>query len=216
MENLEENNYFPAYLNLSGQKCLLVGGGRTAERKVLALLRSKADVKLVSPEATADLAMLAQNGLITWEQRCFQLTDLEGCFLVISACNHSEVNALVSTECQQRNIPVNVVDDPARCSFIMPAEVRRGPLSIAISTQGLCPMLSGKLRKKLEAIFGEDYADYVYWLSEQRKTIFKKVTEPQKRFQIMEALLDETIFHCFCEKNMEKLKEHIERCMLLS
>ena len=132
---------FPVYLNLYQRACLVVGGGSVASRKITHLLRCGARVTVVAPEAEAEIEQLARDGEIRWEPRGFEESDLEAMFLVFSATDEEGLNHRISTLCQERNIPINVVDDPRHCSFFVPAVVRRGSLALAISTAGKSPCM---------------------------------------------------------------------------
>src|SRR6185436_6151151 len=129
-------DYYPAFLDLRGRKCLVVGGGAIAERKAESLLECGARVRVVTREATSGLTELARSGSIELDLRGFASEDLSGVFLVIAATDDPAVQARIGGEAKERDLLVNVVDDPANCTFIVPAVARRGELSIAISTGG--------------------------------------------------------------------------------
>ena len=148
--------FYPAYLNLQNRKCLVVGAGLVAERKVLSLLRSGGDVTLISPEATQANADLAQRDQITWHKRQFQSGDTEGMFLVCAATDLPEINTLVFKEAHEEygiNL-VNVVDVIPECTFAAASVITHEDLTISISTSGKSPALSRRIREYLEAKFG--------------------------------------------------------------
>ncbi|WP_245574442.1 precorrin-2 dehydrogenase/sirohydrochlorin ferrochelatase family protein [Desulfovirgula thermocuniculi] len=161
--------FYPALLNLKGRPCLVVGGGKVAERKTRSLLSCAAKVKLVSPRLTPGLQELAAGGQITYLQREFQPSDLEGVFLVVAATDSKEVNRRVAREALARNLLVNVVNDPQSGNFYVPATVRRGPLQIAVSTSGRSPLLARKIRERLEGEFGPAYGCLAEFLGEIRR-----------------------------------------------
>lgn len=152
-------DYFPIFLTLKQQSCLVVGGGDVARRKISLLKQAGAAITVVSPEACAEVVEWAQKNELTWIQRAYEHTDLEGRRIVIAATNQREVNAAVSAAAQGRSIPVNVVDQPDLCSFIMPAIVDRSPIIIAISTGGGVPVLARLLRARLESWIPATYGD---------------------------------------------------------
>ena len=148
--------FYPAYLNLQNRKCLVVGAGLVAERKVLSLLRSGADVTLISPEATQANADLARSNQIIWHKRQFQSGDTEGMFLVCAATDLPQVNTHVFKEAHDVygiNL-VNVVDVIPECTFAAASVITHEDLTISISTSGKSPALSRRIREYLEAKFG--------------------------------------------------------------
>ena len=148
--------FYPAYLNLQNRKCLVVGAGLVAERKVLSLMRSGGDVTLISPEATQANADLAQNNQITWHKRQFRYGDTEGMFLVCAATDLPEINTQVFKEAHEVygiNL-VNVVDVIPECTFAAASVITHEDLTISISTSGKSPALSRRIREYLEAKFG--------------------------------------------------------------
>ena len=148
--------FYPAYLNLQNRKCLIVGAGLVAERKVLSLLRSGGDVTLVSPEARQANADLARSNQITWHKRQFRSGDTEGMFLVCAATDLPEINTQVFKEAYEVygiNL-VNVVDVIPECTFAAASVITHEDLTISISTSGKSPALSRRIREYLEAKFG--------------------------------------------------------------
>jgi len=155
------SDYFPAFLDLRGRRCVVVGGGAIGERKVDSLLAAGARVTLVSPALTPRLAALAAAGLLAHRRRLFRRADVRGAALVIAATGVSAVDAAVAAEARRRRALVNVVDRPAECDFILPSVLRRGGLQIAVSTGGRSPALAREIRKRLERVIGPEYAALV-------------------------------------------------------
>lgn len=193
---------FPVNLNLRGRKCLIVGGGRVAERKVTSLLQCGAKIWIASPKLTEKLGKLIKADKISFAGVSYETEYLQGCALVISAVDDPSVNTRVADDCFARSIPVNVVDDPERCSFTVPSVLRRGSLCIAISTDGKSPLLSRRIREKLEGSFGLEYAEFLDIMGEIRSRVIKDVPEIEKRRKIFECLVDSNI--------LELLRENIE------
>lgn len=159
---------FPMFMKLRGRRCLVVGAGTVAEPKISSLLEADAVVKVVAPQATEQVMSLAREARIQWEQRVFVKSDVENCFLVVSATNSVQVNTTVYREAEARGVLCNAVDDPDRCDFFYPAVVRRGPLQIAISTAGYSPALAQRLRRELGDQFGPEYSGWVEQLGRER------------------------------------------------
>jgi precorrin-2 dehydrogenase / sirohydrochlorin ferrochelatase len=186
-------SYYPIFLNLQGKRCLVVGGGEVASRKVQGLLEAGAGVVVVSPALTEPLLALAQQGAIQHAARPFQDNDVAGCALVIGATNQPAVNDAVCQAARQRGIWVNIVDTPAACDFIAPAIVRRGALQIAISTAGNSPTLAQRIRAQLEQTYGPEYAELLAWLGQERERIRRQVVDPAARKAHYAQLVDDIL-----------------------
>lgn len=163
--------YYPILMDLEGRRTLVVGGGAVAERKVLTLLDFGAQVDVVSREISPSLEALFEEGRIRWLGRDFKDKHLDGAVLVIAATDQAEANRRVSAACHARGIPVNVVDQPEDCSFIVPAVVRRGDLILAVSTSGRSPALARAVRGELEERFGPEYADFLAIMGSVREYV---------------------------------------------
>ncbi len=150
-------DYFPLFLDLNQQEGLIVGGGEVALRKARLLLGAGASVTLIAPELVTELAQYASEGKINHVARAFAEEDIQRQRVVIAATDDEIVNRRVFDACEARGILVNVVDDPARCRFIVPAIIDRSPLQIALSTGGQAPVLARLLRARLEAILPHGY-----------------------------------------------------------
>jgi siroheme synthase-like protein len=149
--------YYPAMLDLAGRHALLVGGGEVAAQKAGPLLEAGAILRVVAPEMGPALRARVDAGEASWEQRAVRPGDTAGCAVVVCATDQREVNRQVSEEARGNGIPVNVVDDPELCTFIVPSTVRRGPLQVAVSTGGRSPAFAKFMRKELEQAVGEEY-----------------------------------------------------------
>jgi precorrin-2 dehydrogenase/sirohydrochlorin ferrochelatase len=159
---------YPIFAVVEDKPCLVVGGGGVGERKVHDLLTAGAQVTVVSPTLTPELAALAERGLINYLPEDFHETQVEGMALVMAATDDPAVNAAVSAAAQARAIWVNVADAPEYCTFIVPAMVRRGDLTLAISTGGASPALAAQVRQELQEHFGPEYGPYLDLLQRVR------------------------------------------------
>ncbi|MGD0230417.1 MAG: bifunctional precorrin-2 dehydrogenase/sirohydrochlorin ferrochelatase [Syntrophorhabdales bacterium] len=180
--------YYPLFFDLAGKLCVVVGGGRVAERKVHAILRSGARVKLVSPVVTKDIARLSGEGRLELVPREYCRGDLKGAALVFAATDSGEVNREVREESSRLAIPLNAADNPGLCDFIVPSVVKKGPIHIAISTSGLLPMLSRKLRKEVMEALAADYAAYARRVGTFRRLLVKTVKSGRLRREVMKRL----------------------------
>ncbi|MCJ2163858.1 MULTISPECIES: bifunctional precorrin-2 dehydrogenase/sirohydrochlorin ferrochelatase [unclassified Pseudodesulfovibrio] len=152
--------YYPIFVNLENKRCLVVGAGEVGKRKIQSLLDSGADHVTIIDTREADPEMnfiLAQPNVV-FQCREFLDIDLDGVFLVIACTSSEEVNWRISNLCAERGILCNIVDQPEKCSFIVPATVKRGDLTVAISTAGQSPAMAKRIRKDLQESFGDEYA----------------------------------------------------------
>jgi siroheme synthase-like protein len=159
---------YPIFLNISGKKCVVVGGGQVALRKVRMLLECGANVEVISPELCPELLKLAENGEIYIHNREYQAGDLKDAFVAIAATDNSDINRQVVKEARSNAVLVNVVDDPEPSDFIVPSYMRRGEITIAISTAGRSPALARKIRTRLEKDLGDEYASLAHLVGEVR------------------------------------------------
>ena len=176
--------YYPVLLDLDGKLCAVVGGGRVAERKVRSLLQVGALVKVISPQLTQSLSRFKERGKIIHSRRSYRSGDLHRAFLAIAATDDRRANERVFSQALRQKIPVNVVDDPAHSSFIVPSLVQKGDLLIAISTSGQSPALARALRQKLQKEIGAEYIYLLKLLGAVRKKILS-LGLGQKRNQII-------------------------------
>ncbi|MDP2661089.1 MAG: bifunctional precorrin-2 dehydrogenase/sirohydrochlorin ferrochelatase [Dehalococcoidia bacterium] len=181
--------YYPVSLDLRHRRCVVIGGGRVAERKVLTLLDYEAKVVVVAPEVTPKLDRLASDGTITLERRAYRRGDLAGAFVAMGATDNTQVNEAVFLEAQSRGVLVNIADDPAHCNFIVPATVRRGDLNIAITTGGKSPALARQLRQELEELFPPEYAQHLQDLASFRRHLRDRLPDPARREVTWRALM---------------------------
>jgi len=180
--------YYPAFLDITAKRCLVVGGGKVAERKVAMLLQFNAHVTVVGPVITRTLLKLDHESKIEYFQRTYRAKDLDNTALVFACTDNSAINDKIKTEAARKKIPVNVVDNPDLCDFIVPSIIRKGDLTIAISTSGELPLLSKKLRQKIEELVTDDYLEYLHIIGEFRKHLMKTVKEARKRGLIMKDI----------------------------
>jgi len=168
--------YYPVSLNISGRKCVVVGGGQVALRKAKALLEHGADVEVISPELCPQLVKLSESGEIGILAREYQSGDLKEAFVAIAATDDSEVNQQMVTEARKDAVLVSVVDDAENSDFIAPSYLRRGEVTIAVSTSGRSPALARKIRTRLEKEIGDEYASLTRLISEVRAEVKREGT----------------------------------------
>ncbi len=171
-------DFLPVFQNVCGRRCLVVGGGSVGARKAGVLLEAGAMVRVVAPEIDEELKGMPNVEAVL---AGFEPQHLDGMTLVIAATNDRAVNKQVSELAQARNIPVNVVDDPELCSFIMPAILDRSPLMVAFSSGGASPVLTRMMRGKLETVIPQNYSRLAAFAERFREQVKTRVTNPAKR-----------------------------------
>ena len=185
-------SYYPIFLDLRGRPCLVVGGGAIATRKVEGLLQAAASVTVISPEITEVIRNYADAGELRHIKRPYRHGDLGGYFLAYAATGVAEVDALMAAEASMAGVLLNVVDRPVLCDFIMPAVVRRGDISIAISTNGRCPGFAKRVRRELEALIGSEYGAALESVAAQREKLLQgDGTDQSERHERIEKALDQ-------------------------
>ena len=200
---------FPLFVQLRGKKCVVVGGGEVALRKIETLLQFEANPVIIAPEMNSSIEELGRQGKISILKKEYSRQDIDGTFLVIAATSEREVNENVFWDAQKSNIPVNVVDDPEKCTFIFPSVVKRGELVIGISTSGKYPALSKKVRKTIEELFPDEYSGILNLLADFRDKVRKGVVNREQRERILRCVIDE--LYCRDTITYEALSSIIER-----
>lgn len=201
--------YYPINLAIAGKRCVVVGGGAVAERKVATLLEAGAAVTVISPQLTPGLAGLAVSGKIDWRQRVWQTGDLLGFFVAICATNDEAVNAAAAAEAQQAGVLVNVVDTPALCDFTLPALVNRGDLLITVSTGGASPILARRIREQIEQLYGDNFGNYLAELTAIRQEMKHCLATPADREQFWRSALDAAALELVHQGKVGEAKEKI-------
>lgn len=185
--------YPVALTNLDKVRCVVVGGGEVAARKVGALLDSGANVKVISPALHPQLAELRESGRLLHVARPYAQGDLEGAFLVIAATDRREINATIAAESRQRGILHNIADDPDAGNFHTLGAVHRDDVMLTVSTGGDSPALTAYMRRKLESVFGPEYGVLARRLGELRREIGLTLP-PEARAKLWRTLAsDETL-----------------------
>ncbi|OMD56297.1 precorrin-2 dehydrogenase/sirohydrochlorin ferrochelatase family protein [Paenibacillus odorifer] len=180
--------YLPIMLDCEGQPCVVIGGGVVAERKVSGLLEAGAAVKVISPSLTDPLDSLAEKGLLIWMDRTYAPGDLRGAFLVYAATNDRAVNEEVARESRRLGIHVNVASHAEAGNFITPGVVRRGRLTVAVSTSGAGPLAATKIKNVLEKALDAAYEPYLDFVHAMRTRIKEKEPSAEVRGRLLRKL----------------------------
>ena len=177
MKKEQDIKYYPVFLNVKGKKCVVVGGGQVALRKIKVLVEHGADVEVISPDLCAELVKLAESGEIRALVREYQAGDLQNSFVAIAATGSSRINQRVVAEARRRAVLVNVVDDAEHSDFIVPSYFCRGGVTVAVSTGGKSPALARKIRSRLEKEIGDEYALLAHLIAEARAEVRQRKIE---------------------------------------
>jgi siroheme synthase-like protein len=167
-------SYFPIFLEMKSRRCLVVGGGTVAERKIAGLLDVGAAVTVISPDATETIAYWSQRNMIRFLARRYRLGDLSGYELAFAATGDAVVNTEVFTEARRLGVWVNSADDPKHCDFILPSVLRRGDLTVAVSSGGGSPALARTIREELELHLSEEYEQLAKLAAEAREEAHRR------------------------------------------
>lgn len=178
--------YFPFFVDITGKRCLIVGGGRIALHKIRKLLPFAPEIHVVSPEICAEISGIP--GLHT-ERRGFLPGDLDGAFFVIAATDRPEINSEISRLCRERNIPCNAVDSPADCSFYFPALAQQGDITVGVSTSGKSPLIAAEIRREAEKLLTPELAEICALMGEIRPAVRERFPQEKQRAEIMAAAL---------------------------
>lgn len=182
------NSLLPIFLKLEGRRCLLVGAGSVALEKIGSLLKTGLNLRVVAPQARAEIRSLATEGKLEWIKRAFEPADLDGNFIVIAATDVPEVNATVYREAVKRNIPTNSVDDIPNCDFFFGSVVSRGDLQIAISTAGESPAVAQRLRREIDEQLPADLGAWLAKLGELRREVIANQPRSEERRLLLHEL----------------------------
>lgn len=187
-ETTSRNNpYYPIFVDLRGRTVVVVGGGMVAWRKVEPLVDSGACVKVIAPEILDEIARYER---VETVRRSYAPGDLEGACLVIAATDDEDTNTAVSRDAAARAILCNVVDKPELCSFIVPSVLEKGPIKIAISTGGISPSLSKKMRFDLDRLIGDEYSTLALIMGRIRPLVLSREGGYESRKRIFEVLIN--------------------------
>jgi precorrin-2 dehydrogenase/sirohydrochlorin ferrochelatase len=204
-----ERRFYPMMVDVAGRRCLVVGGGRVAERKVEALLACGAVVELISPAATPRLQALAAEGRLAWRPRRTEPADARGAFLTFVATDDAAANREVARLVREAGGQVNVADDPDASTFHVPAALRRGDLVIAIATGGGSPALARRLRQRLEETVGPDYEAFLGALRALRDRAQAQLASPEARQAVYRQAIDSDLYACAARGDAAG----VERCI---
>jgi len=207
---------YPLSLKIDGRRCLVVGGGAVAERKIASLLECGADVVVVAPDATDQIRAWAASGRIKFFERPFEPADMAGALIAIAATGDPRVNSAVADVARASGALVNVVDVPELCDFYVPASVTRGDLQIAISTGGSSPALAKRLRIDLDRQFGPEYETYLELLARLRAELKARVPDRVRRNEAEEQFLASPALSLIADGRLKDAEQILAECLRMA
>ncbi|HDQ41799.1 MAG TPA: bifunctional precorrin-2 dehydrogenase/sirohydrochlorin ferrochelatase [Desulfonatronum sp.] len=189
--------YYPILLDLHGKTCLVVGAGHVGRRKIQTLLScGPALVRIIDPKQPDQCWQeLIDLGIVEYASRSFVPKDLDGCFLVIACTDHESQNWRISRLCAERGILCNIVDQPEKCSFILPALHTQGDLTIAVSTSGSSPALAKKIRQDLGTCFGPEYGRYLSLMRQLRPLVLGLGRPTEENSELFRKMTESALLH---------------------
>lgn len=184
------NFRYPVFLDLTGKKCLVTGEGYEVAGKVKSLVEAGANVRYVNPTAVPEIADLASQHVIRWDARDFALTDLNGCFLVITSGPHNEI---IFRLAEGSGVLCNAVDDPKHCRYSYGSKHSQGDLTVAISTNGVAPALAVRIRERFQSELGPEYAQFLKLMKEFRPGITAGIADFGARKELWYRIVDSEV-----------------------
>ena len=201
---------YPVFFDIHAKRCLVVGGGMVAERKVRGLLREKADVVIVSPAVTEGISRLAARAQCCWLKKKYTADDLHGAFLVFAVTDSPTVQDRVAFDAEALGLPVNVADQPERCTFHVPAVLRRGDLTLAVSTAGKSPALAAMVRQMLAKQYGEEHAQLLSLMGKLRPLVINAARTSDERKSLFQKILHEDMIHWIKSGHWDRVQHHLQ------
>jgi precorrin-2 dehydrogenase/sirohydrochlorin ferrochelatase len=204
-----EQPAYPVNLLVAGKRCLVVGGGAVAAQKVRGLVEAGAAVHVVAPRVTEELRAVPG---VTWETREYEERDLAGCALVIVATDRPAVNRQVYLDAEARGLWVNAADDPANCTFTLPARVRRGDLLVTVSTGGRSPAVASWLRRRLEEELGPELETLLDLVADERERM-QREGRSTEGVDWQNAIDSGKLLELIREGRLAEAKERLQACL---
>ncbi len=202
--------YYPAYLDIQGRRCLVVGGGQVGTRKVGTLLQCGAKVTVISHEATSELRSMAAQGRVNLQLRDYRSDDLDQMFLVIGATDDQDLNRRIHRDAEAAQRLCNIADQPELCNFVLPSIINQGNLSIAISTAGKSPAFAKFLRRQLQGQFGPEYGRMLDLMGAVRSRLLAEEHAPEQHKPLFEKLIRGGLLEMIKGNNHEQINALLE------
>lgn len=213
MKNSVISNFFPILVNLERFPCLIIGGGKVAYRKVLSLQEFNAKITILSPKICKPLLELAEKSRIQIIKKYYSKEFIKKYKIIFSATDNPEINKKVRNDCTDEGILLNVVDNPALCDFILPANIKRGNLTVSISTQGQAPFYTKEIKKKLNTIITPIYGDIIDLAGEFRKQLLAKKKTTKNKTKIFKEFASNNWEKILAENGKKSSKYYVQKIL---
>ena len=201
-------NYLPLFIDTSGKKCLIIGGGKVASRKLIPILKSKMNVKMISPEIIDDIEhIIKDNKNFIHEKRKFEENDIKDQFLIVAATNDKNTNALIAKIAKGKNILINMAEDSINGNVLIPSVVDRDPIKIAISSGAASPILTRLVKTKLETVIPFSFSKLAELMMEYRSKVKDHFSSIKERRNFWEAFLDGPLSEMVLSGHIDKAKK---------
>jgi precorrin-2 dehydrogenase/sirohydrochlorin ferrochelatase len=202
---------YPVTLKLAGKFCTVIGGGSVAVRKVKSLLEQGAEVTVISPVLDEELIAIQEQ--FVWRNSMYSDGMLKGSFLVIAATDSRDVNHAVYEWCEEHQVLVNVVDSLQESSFTVNAMVQRGDFMLAVSTSGISPAVSKKVREDLELQYGPEYGTMLEILEEAREEALRTIGDASKRRRFLQSVASMELPELLKQETKEEVQKRVKLCL---
>ena len=207
-------NYLPLFIDTSGKKCLIVGGGKVASRKLIPILESNMTVNMISSDIADEILEIIKNKKnFTYEQRNFEEKDINDQFLIIAATNDKSINSLIAKLAKEKNILVNMAEDSSKGNVLIPSVVDRSPIKIAISSGAASPILTRLVKTKLETIIPYAFSKLADVMMEYRAKVKEKYSSIKERRNFWETFLDGPLSEMVLSGHIEKAKKILDKSL---
>ena len=207
-------NYLPLFIETSGKKCLIVGGGKVASRKLIPILKADIIVELISPEIHEDIINLTKSSKIfTYKKRKFEKKDISDHFLIIAATNDKKTNSLVSELAKEKNILINMAEDSLSGNTLIPSVVDRSPIKIAISSGAASPILTRLIKTKLETVIPYSFSNLAKVMMEFRSKVKDRFSNIKDRRNFWEKFLDGPLSEMVLSGHEDKAKKVLDKSL---
>lgn len=208
-----EFNY-PVSISLKAKKVVVIGGGNVAQRKIKELLKAKCDLEVYAPEIDPGLARYMDERKVKYYQQEYSEDKIQDAFMVIAATDNREINKLISDYCTEKNILVNVVDARDESNFLVNSIIRRGDLTIAVSTNGKAPALAARVMREIDQIYPVEYAIFIDLLFEMRDLAKEKIEDQKRRSDALREIAGFDVIEELNKGNIDEVRSMMEECVL--
>ena len=202
---------YPVSLNVEEKKCVVVGGGNVAERKISRLIHNNCQILIISPRLTDRLQALVAEGKVSWRCKDYESGDLEGAYLVFAATDNPTVQAVILDDARSAGVLINVADAPAACDFHVPAVLNRGDLQITVSTHGKSPAVAALVKQHLADCIGPEYAILTALAGLVREKIRPRQVSDEEKRLIFQKILNDDLIHWLRTKQWQQIETHLEK-----